>query len=263
MFDQVLVALQLGRGIAAHALVMVGGDGGVEHVHREIQHAVLRVLVGLDDLVHRTLGEGFAEVLRGGEMVAVEVALAHYEKVHREQEADAGGGHPSAAQPGEGLRVIGLSLGRKAPHDEAHRCKNEQQGAQGIGPEKGDAILDQGLDQDILHPGIGLALEGAEEPRRQIAQQAESAGDGKCDDTLFPEGLQIVFPFDQAVQGQKAQNRQRHLQHHQRHRNRTELVIKGQVLETELCKGHEMAAHRHQYGQEGGRQQPPLFPPPV
>ena len=49
----------------------------------------------------------------------------------------------------------------------------------------------------------------------QIAQQAESAGDGKCDDTLFPEGLQIVFPFDQAVQGQKAHNRQRHLQHHQ------------------------------------------------
>ena len=118
MLDEVLVALQLGRGIAAHRLVVVGRYGRVENVHREVQDAVLRVLVGLDNLVHWPLGEGFSEILGRGEMVCVEVALVGDEEVGGAEDANHDGSHPFAPESGELLRVLRLSLRQIGPKEQ-------------------------------------------------------------------------------------------------------------------------------------------------
>ena len=81
MVYQVLIPLELCRGVTANVLVPVAGDGGIEYVNREVQYAVLRVFIGQDNLVHRPLREGFVEVLGGGEMIGVKVTLANRKQV--------------------------------------------------------------------------------------------------------------------------------------------------------------------------------------
>ena len=112
---QILVPLQLSRRIAAHALVMVRRHGGVEHVHREVQHTVLRVFIGLDNLVYRPLRKGLAKVLGGGEMVCVKVPLAHDEQVGGAKHADAQGRRPLAPEAGHLPGMFRLPLREIGP----------------------------------------------------------------------------------------------------------------------------------------------------
>ena len=248
MLDEVLVALQLGRGIAADVLVVVGRHGGVKNVHGEVQDTVLRVFIGLDHLVHGALGEGLVEVLGGGEVVGVEVALAYSEEVHQRQGADEHGGQLLA------------SLGHVGPEEEAGRCQDQQQGDAGVGLEEGDAVGDEGVHEDILHLRVGSAGEGAEHAGGEPGQQAEAAGKAEGPPEGLHEALAVVFLLGDAVQGHEAQQRQRHLQHHQRHGHRTELIVQRQVVVAEFGERHEVAAHRHENGDDRGRHQPPFLP---
>ena len=226
VLDKVLIPLQLGRRIATHILVVVGGHGGVENVHREVQDAVVGVCIGLYHLVHRALHEGFAEVLGGGEMVRVEVALAGGEKICQDKEADEQNRYPAAPEAGKGLGVLRLPLGREGPEKQAGGEGNQEEGAEGIGLEEGDAVGHEGLYQHILHLGVGGRLEVPEQAGGQPGQQAEAAGESEGPSQAFPEGLLGVLLLEDAVQGEEAQHRQGHLQHHQRHGYRPELVIK-------------------------------------
>ena len=257
MLDEILVTLQLGRGITAHTLVVVGGNGGVEHIHREVQYAVLRVVIGQDHLVHGTLGEGLVEVLGRGEMVGVQVALAHGEQVQQHQQADSYRGHLFATQTGEQL---GGSLGQEGPQEQSGRCKDKQQGTEGIGPEEGDAVLHQGIYQHILHLGVGGRCKAAEKAGSQPGQEAEAAREAESPAERLPDALGFILAPCQTVQGYETQQRQRHLQHHQRHGHRAELVIQRKDVETQFGERHEMAAHGHQDGQDGYSQQPPFLP---
>ena len=79
VLNEVLITLQFSRRVAANTLVMIRRNGRIEHVHRKVKHAVLRVFIGLDHLVHRTFGKGLGEVLGGGEMIGIQIALSNYE----------------------------------------------------------------------------------------------------------------------------------------------------------------------------------------
>ena len=225
MLNEVLIALQFGRRIAAHILVMIGRNGRVEHVHREVQHPVLRVFIGLDHLVHGALGEGGVEVFGRGEMAGIEVTLSGSKKVHGHQQADADGGYPPSAHAGKCLGLGGLPLGRKGPDDKADASKNEQQRTECVGTEQGYPVFFQGVHQDILHLGIGPAGETAEKARSQPAQETEAACDRKGNDPLLAESLKVVFLLNQPVQRKEAQHGQSHLQDNERHGHRPELVV--------------------------------------
>ena len=66
--------------------MVVALDGVVESVHAKVQHAVIRILILMYDLIHNTWLVMRGEVLRCYEMALVEVALAHAEKVEPHQQ---------------------------------------------------------------------------------------------------------------------------------------------------------------------------------
>ena len=249
MLYEVLVALKLGRGVAAHILVVVGRHGTVENVHREVQHAVLRVFVGLDHLVHGPLNEGLVEVLGSGEMAFVEVPLAGDEQVHQHKDAD-----KRCCQG-----TVLLFSGEAGEPDQACSGRNQEEGAKGIGLQKGYAVGDEGIHHNILHAFVAGAGETSDEARGQPAQQAEAAGNAESPAQCPQKALFVVLSLDDAVQHQKPQHGQGHLQQHQGHGDRPELVIKRQILETEGGKGYEMIPHGHEDRQHNNRQQPPFF----
>ena len=255
VFDEILVPLEFRRGVTAHALVVVRGDGGVEHVDAEVQDPVGRIRVGLDHLVHGTLGERFAEVLRGGEMVGVQVAFAGGEKVHRDEGAD--------SHAGDEFAVTGRILGQKGPEEEPPCHGNQDEGDEGVLAQQGDAVLLEGLHEDVLLPGVGCRREVSRQRRDEEEQQAQAAGEGESDAALFQEVLRLHPVLDDAVQGQEAQHGQGDLQDHEGHGHRPELVIQRQDVETELCKGHEVVPHGHQDGDDRPHDEPPFFLPLV
>ena len=220
VLNQILIPLQLGRGIPAHILVVIAGHGGVEYVHGEVQYAVLRVIVVQDDLIHRPQGKGFVEVLGGGEMIGVQIAPAHHKEVRGTQHANEHGRQEFPAQDTPAIPFAEIT-----PQQQGGRSQNEQQGGEGIGPEEGDAVGHQGIHQHILHLGIGPAGEAAEHARSYPGQQGEAAGDAQGPPEGLHEALFVIFPPHDAVQRDKAQHGQGHLQHHQRHRDRPELVV--------------------------------------
>ena len=251
VLNEVLVALELGGRITADVLVMVAGHRGIEHVYRKIQHTVLRVFIGLDHLVYRALCEGFVEILGGGEMVCVEVTLVHHEKVQDYQKAH-----------GRHRNPLALPFHLDYHHQGSGKA-DEQEGTDYIGLEKGYAVHDEGVHQGILHLGIRAPGKAAEKARSQPGQRTEAARKAQGPHKALPEGVLVQFFLYQLVQGEEAQHRQAHLQHHQRHGHRSELVIKRQDIVAELGKGHKMASYGHQDGQNGSSQQPPFFLSPV
>ena len=115
MVNEVLIALQFCRGITAHILVPITGHGAVENVHRDIQDAVLRVLVLQDHLVHGALRKGLVEILGSHKVIGIEVALARGKKVQCGKQADAHGSHPFTAITGKGFCVLCLAIGAECP----------------------------------------------------------------------------------------------------------------------------------------------------
>ena len=108
--------------------------------------------------------------------------------------------------------------------------------------------------------GVGGRLKVPEQAGSQPGQQAKAAGEPEGPGQALLEGLRLVFFPEDIVQRKEAQHRQRHLQHHQRHGHRAELVIQGQVFETEGRKGHKVAPNRHEDSQDGSRYNPPFVP---
>ena len=174
----------------------------------------MRVFIGLDYLVHRALHEGFAEVFGRGEVAGVQVAFAGAEQVYQHQQADGHGGNLLAAEACEGLGVFRLSLRQEGPQEQSGGGHDEQQGAGGIGLEKGDTVLHQGLHQHILHLGVSGRFEAAEKSGRKPGQQAKAAGEAESPSPGLPETVFIVCAPRDAVQRHEAQQGQRHLQHH-------------------------------------------------
>ena len=115
MLNQVLIPLELGRGVAAHVLVVVGGHGGIEHIHREVQNTVLRVCIGLYHLIYRARDEGFVKVPRGGEVAGIEVTLAGSKQIGQDKQADKHNRYGAATEAGESLGVLRLPLGQEGP----------------------------------------------------------------------------------------------------------------------------------------------------
>ena len=70
----------------------------------------MRVFIGKDYLVHGALREGFVEVLGGGEVTAVEVALAHGEHVKQDEDTDSHGGQKTPSNAGKLFCVSRLAL---------------------------------------------------------------------------------------------------------------------------------------------------------
>ena len=66
--------------------MMIAGDGIVEGVHADVQDTEIRIFVLEKDLVHRTWLICSREVLRGYEMILVEVSLSDTEKVEHDNE---------------------------------------------------------------------------------------------------------------------------------------------------------------------------------
>ena len=246
MFDEVLIALQLGGRITAHVLVVIAGYGRVEHVYRKVKNAVLRVFIGLDNFVHLALCEGLGEVLGRGKMVCVQVTLAHHKEVRGAKKADTGHGHPLAS-------LLGIG-----PPEQGGRGKDKEERNACVGFEEGYAVQHQGVNQHILHLGIGGRCESAKKAGDHPAKQTEAAREPEGPGKALLELFLGVFFLENLVQGEETQHRQRYLQHHQRHGNRTELIVKRQHLKTEPGKGHEMASHGHEDGQNGGHHQPPF-----
>ena len=79
--------------------------------------------------------------------------------------------------------------------------------------------------------------------------------------------LQVTLPvlgfLDDAVQREEAQHGQCHLQDNERHGYRPELVVQRQDVETEFRERHEVAAHRHQDGDDRPHDKPPFLLPLV
>ena len=86
--DEVLITLELHRAISAYALVVVALDCIIEGIHTEIQYAVIRISILMDNLVHKTRLIVCSKVLRCHEMALVEVSLAHWKQVNGNKEYD-------------------------------------------------------------------------------------------------------------------------------------------------------------------------------
>ena len=226
VFNQVLITLELGRRIAANALVVVRRDRGIEHVYRQIKDAVLRVFIGLNHLIHRPFRKRLVKVLGGCEVVGVKIALACDKEVDGAQKADYHCRYPLASITCKALRIIRLTLRQIGPQQKPCRCCNQSQRTKGIGPENAYAVFYQRIDQDVLHAGVGSAFEVAEEAGYKPRQQREAAGDAKGPPEGFEEALTVVFFAHYPVQRHEAQYRQRNLQNDQRHGHRAELVVK-------------------------------------
>ena len=263
MVYEVLVTLEFGGGIAAHVLVPVAGHGAVENVNREVQDAVLGILVLEDYLVYGAFGKGLVEVPGRCEVVGVEVALSNHEEVREGKEAYRNCRNPLSAKTGKFLCVSRLPLGKICPQKRRGAEGDEDEGHTGILAEQHYAVLDKGVYKDVLHAVVGRAAERAEDSGGQPCQKAEAAGKAESPPEGLHELLLGVLLFGYAVQCKEAKHRQGYLQHHQRHRDRPELVVKRQILETEFSKRHEMVSHGHQDGDDGCRQQPPFFPAPI
>ena len=71
--------------------MMIALDGIIECVHAEVEHAVVRICVLMDDFIYRTWLIMGCEVLRSHEMALVEVSLADAYKVDPYEEYDGNG----------------------------------------------------------------------------------------------------------------------------------------------------------------------------
>ena len=154
MLDEVLIPLQLGRGIPADVLVVVGRHGGVEDVYREVQHPVLRVFVGLDNLVHGALCKRRVEVFGRSEVAGIEITLADGEQVYGHQQANPHGGNPLAAVTGEGLGMLCLAFGKVGPEKERGAGQDKEERTGCVGTENHNPVFFKRFCQNILHAGI-------------------------------------------------------------------------------------------------------------
>ena len=255
--DEVLVALELRRGIAADRLVVIGRDGGVEDIHGQVEHPVGRVRVGLDHLVHGPLGERPPEVLRRGEVTVVEVALAGGEHIDQHEDTDGRTGNRPPPGAGEGLRVVRLSLREQRPEQEQERHGNQQEGGHRVVAEEHLPVGDEGIDEDIRLAGVHGAGEVAGEGRDEPHDQAEARRQRIRQQALPAHGLRVVLLFQDPVEDEEPEHREGVLQDDEGHRHRPELAVERQDGETEFGEGHEMVAEGHEDRHEGRGQQPP------
>ena len=95
--DKVLIALEFNRTVTTDCLVMIARNGAVESVHAQIEHTIVRISILKDDFIHRTRFIMGAEVLRGHEVILVEVALADTDEIQPNEDHHGHGndGHPS------------------------------------------------------------------------------------------------------------------------------------------------------------------------
>ena len=86
LLDKVLIALELHRAVSADALVVVTLDSVVECVHADVENAIVRICVLVDDLVYRTWFIMRREGFRSHEVALVEVSLSDRNKVEYDKE---------------------------------------------------------------------------------------------------------------------------------------------------------------------------------
>ena len=129
-------------------------------VNREVQYAVLRVVIGQNNLVHRPLRKGFVEVLGGGEMIGVKVTLANRKQVDGRECADCDGGYPGAA------------FGAICPQQERGGAGNKHQRCKRILAKEHYSVDHKGTHKHVLHAGVRGCGEASEEPGHQPGQQA-------------------------------------------------------------------------------------------
>ena len=85
--NEVLVALELDRAVAADVPVPVARVRVVEYVHGKVHGTVAQLRILQDHLVHRPLGELPIELARTDEMVSIEISLADGEHIERQYNA--------------------------------------------------------------------------------------------------------------------------------------------------------------------------------
>ena len=124
------------------------------------------------------------------------------------------------------------------------------------------AVFPERFHKHILNAPVRIRGKTAGQAREESENQAETACNPQCPKHCLDDLLVVILLLYDFVQSEEAQQRNRHLQHGQGHRNRPELVVHRRIFEPELCEPHKMAAPGEQNGECRGYQYPYFVPAP-
>ena len=258
--DEFLIAAELGRMIAADALVPVGGGVVVEGGNGQVGHAVIGGRVQQDGLVGECLLVGQCWGLWSREHVVTEVSLVDIPEVgsaeHQQTDSHGHGGYfleiiggeHGAAHQDDQQRATGIGL----HHGAAHLVEVGQDGREHV---LRDVAFGHGILQHLHLAGTDIGAE--EHVGHQPEEQGEAAGEGqgRSEGRLVAgEPVLLLHDIPQRQHGQQGDGE---LGNDEDGGHGAELVIHGYVVEEEVGPRHEVLAPRQRDAEEcGGKKCP-------
>ena len=150
--------------------------GVIECIHAEVQHAIVRVGILMDDLIYRTWLIMCREIFRSDEMFLVEVSLAHRNEVkeHQKHNSCSRYGHPSLKNE---RAFLAHSINLRSlvdPHQQQEYACYQQQRPERIPYQEGCPVGCKRFNDHLIHPCVGCTDKRPGNSRSEGAQCAES-----------------------------------------------------------------------------------------